>query len=59
MYCFFCKEKLESEDDSICKNRACTYLTKKLKHHGLLQFYLITYGSFERYDELVNDMKTS
>ena len=59
MYCFFCKEKIESEDESECGNRACAYLNKNLKKFGLLQFYLITYSSFEKYTELVENMKTS
>ena len=58
MYCFFCKEKIP-EDESTCDNRACTYLNDKIKKFGLLQFYLITYGAFEKYDELVNNMKSS
>lgn len=57
MYCFFCKDLIP--EDETCNNRACTYLNDKIKKFGLLQFYLITYGSFEKYDELVNNMKSS
>lgn len=58
MYCFFCKDKIP-EDEAECDNRACKYLNEKIKKFGLLQFYLITYGAFEKYDELVDNMKTS
>ena len=57
MYCVFCKELIP--EDETCDNRACTYLTGKIKKFGLLQFYLITYSSFEKYTELVDNMKTS
>lgn len=59
MYCYFCKEKIESEDESECGNRACSYINDRIKKFGLLQFYLITYGAFEKYQELVDNMKTS
>jgi predicted nucleic acid-binding Zn ribbon protein len=47
MFCFFCKEKLH-EDNSICSNKFCEYLTEKLKEHGLLQFYLRTFNALEK-----------
>lgn len=56
MFCFFCKELIP--EDELCTNRACTYLNEKIKKFGLLQFYLISYGAFEKYDELVSDMKS-
>jgi predicted nucleic acid-binding Zn ribbon protein len=46
MFCFFCKEKLP-EDNSICSNKMCEYLTNKLKEYGLFQFYLKTFNSLE------------
>jgi hypothetical protein len=47
MFCFFCKEKLH-EDNSICSNKICEYITLKIKEHGLLQFYLKTFNALEK-----------
>jgi predicted nucleic acid-binding Zn ribbon protein len=47
MFCFFCKEKLE-EDNSICSNKICEYITLKIKEHGLFQFYLKTFNALEK-----------
>ena len=56
MFCQFCKEILE-EDNSVCINKACVFLNKKIKDYGVIQFYLMVYGVFERYDQLLSDMK--
>tara|TARA_R110002072_G_scaffold69184_2_gene167826 strand:+ start:253 stop:432 length:180 start_codon:yes stop_codon:yes gene_type:complete len=56
MFCNFCKEILP-EDDSICANKICKFLNEKLKFYGTLQFYLIVYSAFEKYDELLDNMK--
>jgi len=58
MYCRFCSDLLE-EDDSRCDNRICKYLNNKIKEHGILQFYLICFNSFEKYQNLIEDLKNN
>ena len=52
MFCYLCKMLLP-EDNSVCDNKICVYLNKKIKEKGLLQFYLEVYWMYEAKEDFL------